>query len=64
MKIYKSDVASFTKSPTARMGIAFVKEREALFLTRYFDDCIFRIKDVCYVANDMYPEFWTHKKLN
>lgn len=50
MKIYKSDVASFTKSPTARMGIAFVKEREALFLTRYFDDCIFRIKDVCYVA--------------
>ena len=50
MKIYKSDVVSFTKSPTARMGIAFVKEREAPFLTRYFDDCIFRIKDVCYVA--------------
>ena len=50
MKIYNSDVISFTKSPTARMGIAFAKEREALFLTRYFDNCILRIKDVCYVA--------------
>jgi restriction endonuclease S subunit len=50
MKIYKNNVISITKSSTVRMGIAFAKEKEALFLKKYFDNCVFRVKDVCYVS--------------
>ena len=50
MNIYNNnDLISITKSQTSRMGIAYAKESQAEFLSKYFNDCTLRVKDVCMV---------------
>ncbi len=50
MRFFRNDIVAVTKSTTNRIGIAFAKEKEAEFLTRYFDECPIRVKDVCEVC--------------